>query len=206
MRDYHLILGGGFIRETIAGEKPNDIDLFGPSYEVLERASQRLEADREGSRKHITLNAFTLLSPPRMPVQFITRWKFDKLADVANSFDFTCCMAAIECGANNEWRSVCHDDFYADVAGKRLVYTFPDREEAAGGSMMRVRKFLARGYNIQAESLAGVIARVAGGVKGFDDLSEEARAFALKGLLHEVDPLLVVDGLDPVNDHEEFEA
>lgn len=208
MRDFNLTLGGGFIRETIAGEKPNDIDLFGPDALTLQRASERLLLDWQGARLHTTENAITLLAPPRAPVQFITRWTFEDLSTVADSFDFTCCMAAVKlqfsATSDKVWTSECHPDFYADLAAKRLVYTHPQREEAAGGSMMRVRKFLARGYNIQAESLAGVIARLVGGVKNIENLDESQRVFVIKGLLHEVDPLLVVDGIEPVNDHGEL--
>lgn len=205
MMAHTLFLGGGFIRETIAGQKPNDIDLFGTDKGALHLMADLLQAKRSGeSRKFTTDNAITVLSPPRMPVQFITRWLFEDPTMLMESFDFTVCQAVI--WFDGRWRSHIADGFYPDLAARRIVYTAPTREEEAGGSMMRVRKFLARGYTIQATSLASVIARVALGVVE-EKLPthvprEKAWAMAIGGLLNEVDPLLVVDGFEPVNEHE----
>jgi hypothetical protein len=130
---------------------------------------------------------------------------------LVESFDFTVCQAALWFNKReNQWESMIGDRFYPDLAARRLVYTYPQREEEAGGSMMRVRKFLARGWNIQADSLGGVMARVAMKVQwdrlagvdrqGLELSRERAAAEVITGLLYEVDPLLVVDGLDPIED------
>lgn len=204
-----FFLGGGFIRDTIAGHPPNDIDIFGPTKGKLLDAAADFAKKRD-VKMHETDNAITVLCPPRMPVQFITRWTFAESAPLIESFDFTVCQAVIwfkkessaETGA---WRSAVAEGFYPDLAARRLVYTSPQREEEAGGSMMRVRKFLGRGYNIQAGSLAAVIARVISKVKRIDELDETKRATVIAGLLFEVDPLLVVDGLEPISEHDTVE-
>ena len=197
-----LTVAGGFIRETIAGAgQVQDIDVFGPSKEILTAAAVVLESTRQGSRKFTTKNAITLLHPPRLPIQFITRWLFDGPDPLIASLDFTVCQAAIWYDRTTvAWRSAISAGFYPDLSARRLVYTFPEREEEVGGSMLRVRKFLTRGYNIQAPSLAGVIARLAAKVRGDGD--ERQMAFVLAGLLYEVDPLLMVDGLEPIDEHE----
>jgi hypothetical protein len=201
MKKHGLILGGGFIREVIAGNKANDIDLFGATIIQLLSATLELQQSRN-ARKFETPNAITLLSPPRMPVQFIKRWLFPDAAAVVASFDFTVCQAAIWF-ADGHWHSSISDRFYPDLAARRLVYTSPQREEEAGGSMMRVRKFLARGYSIQASSLGAVIARLVVKVRASDLASTEAgTAQVLSGLLREVDPLLVIDGVDAVEEHQ----
>ena len=95
--------------------------------------------------------------------------------------------------------------FYPDLAAHRLVYTFPKREEAVGGSILRVRKFLQRGYNIQAWSLAGVISRLLIAVEKDSILAkngEQGLTKVITGLLREVDPLVVVDGVEAVDEHE----
>lgn len=200
MKKHGLILGGGFIREVIAGNKANDIDLFGATLVQLLSATLELQQDRS-ARKFETANAITLISSPRMPVQFIKRWLFTDATAVVQSFDFTVCQAAIWF-ADGRWQSRIADRFYCDLAARRLVYTSPAREEEAGGSMMRVRKFLARGYTIQASSLGAVIARLIGKVRNSPLAStEEGAAAVLTGLLREVDPLLVVDGVDAVEEH-----
>lgn len=207
-----LILGGGFIRETISGGKVSDIDLFGANGEQLQLAAGKLFEARHATnvqaRRFATGNAITLLSPPRLPVQFITRWQFDSPEACVASFDFTVCQAIVWRDVQGNWFSMCADDFYTDLAARRLVYTFPVREEEAGGSMMRVRKFLARGYNIQPLSLGGVISRLCSKVieerlRGDTTADREKdRALVLAGLLREVDPLAVVDGLEPIDEHD----
>ncbi|HEY9550619.1 MAG TPA: hypothetical protein VIR45_14070 [Kiloniellaceae bacterium] len=202
-----LFLGGGFIRAVVAGETPNDIDLFGSDAEWLKNVASGLSAQRPGSRLHTTDNAVTLLTSDRMTVQFITRWTFDNAADLVASFDFTVCQAAIWRNRLGEWKSLISNSFYIDLAGRRLVYTAPEREEEAGGSMLRVIKYVRRGYTIQVTSLGAVIARLAMAVKPEKLGDAEGRwGFVIAGLLREVDPALVVDGLEVVNDHEPEEG
>ena len=210
IKDRRLILAGGFIRAVIAGERANDIDLFGSSKDQLEAAARALVDERHRARFHQTHNAFSVFCPPRRPVQFIHRWLFDDAAKCIESFDFTIAQAAIWWvdGKPGMWRSCISDAFYADLAARRLVYTAPKRNEDAGGSILRARKFLMAGYNIQAPSLAGVIARLMSGVhkSGLADSSEDGTAQVLLGLLREVDPLVAIDGgTEPINEHEVVE-
>ena len=214
IKDRGLILAGGFIRAVIAGERANDIDLFGSSKDQLEAAARALVDERHRARFHQTDNAFSVFCPPRRPVQFIHRWLFDDAAKCIESFDFTIAQAAIWWGGTAEnkdataWRSCISDAFYPDLAARRLVYTAPKRNEDAGGSILRARKFLMAGYNIQAPSLAGVIARLVAGVhkSGLADSSEAGVAQVLLGLLREVDPLVAIDGgTEPINEHEVVE-
>ena len=68
MQGQRLFMGGGFIRETIAGGEPKDIDFFGGNKESLSLMARLLAEKRQGS-VHVTDNAITLLAPPRMPMQ-----------------------------------------------------------------------------------------------------------------------------------------
>lgn len=205
MVDTGMMLGGGFIRETIAQEKPNDLDFFGPNKDVMLMAAKLLAEKRKG-RFFQTENAITVLTPIRAPIQFITRWLAHRAEQVLLSFDFTVCQAVVWYNRDEKkWESLAAATFYSDLAARRLVYTHPVREEAVGGSLMRVRKFLARGYNIQARSLAGVVARLALAVR-FDETpgsntDEQVITKVITGLLHEVDPLIVLDGLEPIDEH-----
>ncbi len=186
-----LMIAGGFIRAIIAGEKISDIDIFGPNEEVLSIAAQEIAANR-GSRVHETNNAITVVTLSRMPLQFITRWKYAKAEDLINSFDYTICQALItmEDGA---WVSYCSDMFYPDLAARRLNYTSPMRNEDAGGSILRMRKFLSKGYTIQVDSMARVIARL---ISGIDSKDEQSDAKVISRLLREVDPLRIIDGVE----------
>lgn len=200
-RNQDIILAGGFIRAIVAGEEPKDIDLFGPSKDRLEQAFQWLKDQREGSRVHRTDNAITLIQVGRLPIQFITRWTFDNLVDAVRSFDFTVCQAGVRRGPNG-WESSISDDFYIDLAARRLNYTTPRRDEDPGGSLMRVLKYLHRGYSIQAPSLAAVVNRLVSGVRGWDAMEPDFRTTVLTGLLRQVDPLIAIDGLEMTEDGE----
>lgn len=222
-----LFLAGGFIRAVIAGEKCADIDLFGGSPESLLEVAKTLTLKRQG-RYFQTDNAITVLSPPRHPVQFITRWLYSSPVSLINSFDFTVCQAAIWAeevppnpviptielvggGTKKKkkqytFRSICSPDFYSDLAARRLCYTSPIRDEDAGGSMLRIIKYLKKGYNVQTYALGGVIARIIAAIdfkqlpKKHEDQEPWLRSIVV-GLLREVDPLLVIDGVEFRDEH-----
>lgn len=204
-----LYVAGGFIRATIAGETPSDIDIFGDDKAWLDATAERLAATRGNSKLHRTKNAITLLTPDRLPVQFITRWTFGDPRALIKSFDYTVCQAALWRGGNQSkspWCSRIGEGFYVDLAGRRLVYTHPQHEEEAGGSLLRAIKYIKRGYSIQVSSLGGVVARLAAKVHDSPlAASEEGMTQVITGLLREVDPLLVIDGMEAVDDHEPAE-
>jgi len=200
IKKHRLIVAGGFIRETIACGKVSDIDVFGTAENILDLAALELSQERKG-RLFKTKNATTVLSPPRLPVQFVKRWLFADPVTCIESFDFTVCQAAIWFDGG-KWFSVVSEGFYFDLAARRLVYTYPQRDEDAGGSMIRMKKFIQRGYSIQAESMAGVISRLVSRLKDVSLTDEKAVSKILVGLLREVDPLTVVDGVDLIDEHE----
>ena len=211
IKEHSLVLAGGYIRETVAGERPNDIDLLGPNEDKLKLASMSLYTQRGSQARTLTTkNAITHVQHPRTTVQFITRWTFDCPEECVESFDFTVCQAAVfwvpaTPTRKGHWDSLVSDRFYADLASKRLVYTQPLRNEDAGGSMLRMRKFLGRGYHIRAEEMAKVMARMMQGVTDSSmATSEDGLSKVLASLLREVDPLHIVDGVEPVDiEHEE---
>jgi len=214
MIKYNLTIAGGFIRSTIAGEKPSDIDLFGETVEMLDNAANWIAANRR-ARIHKTDNAITILTPSRIPLQLITRWLYKEIGPLVESFDFTIAQAAIgvivnEDGKSVSWTSFISDSFYPDLAARRLVYTFPVRNEDAGGSLLRVRKFLSKGYTIQAPALAGTIARLISRLKWDESFNYHMKnnmidevwlSQVITGLLREVDPLTIIDGIDIIDEH-----
>lgn len=204
-----LIVAGGFIRACVTNEHINDIDCFCPSKDRAREIALYL-VDSDEKRVHETDNAFTLRGF-RLPIQIIHRWTFATPEAAILSFDFTiarsafwwretaagytCVETGIAVPPAGEWESICEERFYADLAGKRLIYCAPIRNEDAGGSLLRVLKFYQRGYRIPLDSLGEVIARLAMGVKWEDvedkrdPLRTEMRlGQVLTGLLREVDP------------------
>lgn len=200
-----LMVGGGYLRATITGEEVSDIDVFASTPEQAKRCATALA---EGTKKRLyeSPNAFTVHLRPK-PVQFVHRWTFDTPQEAIKSFDFTIARAAIWYAHTGEmhdnaagtvtqlgvWRSACDDDYYQDLAAKRLVYCSPVRIEEAGGSLLRVLKFYKRGYTITVDSLAAVVARLNSGVRDIGVLMEHEQAQIITGLLREVDPLVDPD-------------
>lgn len=196
-----LFVAGGYIRSVIANEPVNDIDIFAPSKDLAALASKSLSHRNEVA--HETPNAFTIKTHGGNVVQFIHRWTFDTPEACLASFDFTIACAAL--WYDGDWKTLADDNFYADLAGRRLVYRKPVRNEDAGGSMLRVLKFYQRGYRIPLDSLGAVIARLMSGVmqdeaarKAFESMTEgweDEIAKQATGRLREVDPMV-----DPTGD------
>ena len=197
-------LAGGFIRACVSGEQPADLDLFVPDGETAITLA-RVLVGKDG-KWWTSPNALTLrLDGLPFPVQIIHRWTYTCPEQLIESFDFTIAKSAVWFQKDEArqpplrsqlagWQSLCHDDFYADLAGKKLVYTMPQRNEDAGGSMLRVLKFYQKGYRIPLDSLGAVMARMAVAVRpealqNPGSTPEEVWARVLTGLLHEVDPL-----------------
>lgn len=187
-----IFVGGGFIRGIIAGEKINDVDLFVQSKEDAALLSGLLAEKPSDLVK--TDNAYTIKG--RLPIQIIHRWVFEKPEDVSMSFDFTVCCAVVFFDGK-VWGSFCCDRFYIDLSARRLVYRSPERNEDAGGSMLRVLKYYQRGYRIPLDSLGAVVSRlinridynsVQEAMKANQITKEEQVAKVITGLLREVDP------------------
>lgn len=207
-----IYVGGGFLRSVVTGEPINDVDVFVGTKSEANLLAKRL-ADRGDEPSHsiyVSDNAMTIRGLGAA-VQVIHRWLFAKGEDVADSFDFTICCAVFWYGTTvqrdalgNEtvvkgWQSYCDDNFYPDLAAKRLVYRSPERNEDAGGSMLRVLKYYQKGYRIPLDSMGKVIARLMSGVtadgiecmmKRFSCSEEQATARVITGLLREVDPAI----------------
>lgn len=215
MKDHgaRIVVAGGFIRSCIANETINDVDVFCPSKtNALELA---LTLKVHGERMITTDNAYTITGVG-LTVQIIHRWTFANPLDIVPSFDFTIARAAIWFDKETlEWQSACDPSFYQDLAGKRLVYCSPIRNEDAGGSMLRVLKFYQRGYRIPLDSLGRVMSRMLSGVSevNFEKRStmeksawESQIGHVLTGLLREVDPALDPDHIAHLPSSEQTES
>ena len=153
----NIFIAGGFIRSCVANEKINDIDLFVSSNK--EGAALAFELNNHEMHSiHETDNAFTI-TKYKPSIQIIHRWVFDCPEKLIESFDFTIAKSVVFY-KDGQWDSLCDESFYPDLAAKRLVYTSPQREEEAGGSMLRVLKFYQNGYRIPLDSLSSVITRL----------------------------------------------
>ena len=191
-----VFVSGGFLRSVITNTEINDVDVFTSSKAVAEELANTYLRWAKGNNQfatnvqYNTPNAITCRYGDNPVVQFIHRWTFDKPEDVIASFDFTICSAVIYYSAD-KWYSDCHDNFYSDLAAKRLIYMFPTREEEAGGSLLRILKYYQKGFRIPLDDYAAVIVRMLRGVdwNKVSPRDEEQLKFVISGLLREVDPV-----------------
>jgi hypothetical protein len=147
-----LFLAGGFIRDIIAKDDANDIDLFGKSVESVHAIIRELtKADDYQIIK--TENAVTL-TDCKYPIQFITKYCVKTPEEFLTSFDFTVCQVVIF--FDGDWKSLISDRFYPDLAAKRLSYTKPKYNNVCG-SINRMIKFIKRGYSISGEELSELL-------------------------------------------------
>lgn len=186
---------GGFIRACIAGETVSDIDIITNSVPNAHFLVSKIKNAIGADRTFESDNATTIWKEGIPPIQVIHRWTSATPEELLQSFDFTIAKAGIWYDTRAGWRHRCDPRFYQDLAAKRLVYTSPQRNEDAGGSMLRVLKFYQRGYRIPLDSLANVIARLSGAIDttkvpiGLNGKMDEAQlGKVLCGLLVEVDP------------------
>lgn len=210
-----LMVAGGYVRSCVSQEPINDVDLFCSSKwrakEIAAAIAGYGRPEKDPLYIHETDNAFTIKGH-RYPIQIIHRWTFKDPAACVQSFDFTIARAAfwwvplalplvdpdVIPQSQGKWHSVCDSRFYQDLAGKRLIYAAPQRNEDAGGSLLRVLKFYQRGYRIPLDSMGAVLGRLMMGVRtqaleANDEQSwfvpvENKLSAAITGLLREVDP------------------
>lgn len=156
-----LMVAGGFIRTVITNERPSDIDVFATDDKGAKTAAGNYRqrcgpADRQPKQVD-TDNAITVLTRP--PVQFIHRWTFDGPDKLIQSFDFSIARAVIW-WSGARWESMIDDRFYVDLAARRLVFMAPS-SNTSGGTLLRLQKFIARGYRASAANIAAIAAQLA---------------------------------------------
>lgn len=187
--DRRVLVAGGLIRAVVAGEAVSDVDVFTSSSEGAEALVEGLLARRglavARSGVVVTPNARTILpevKAPGLPIQVVTRWTFADAAALLADFDFSVACAAVWC-EDGKWQSLAHHRFYVDLAARRLTYLSPPKE--AGGSLLRLQRFAARGYRASAFQVTRIVQALAS--ESFASASEaELREVARK--IREVDP------------------
>lgn len=146
-----VFVAGGFIRDTVDGVEPRDLDVFTSenSAHIIDDLLGYANSSSETSVSHSM--AF---SDGFSPVQFVKSFHFDTFFDAIDWFDFTVVQAVVYF-ENGEWNGRCSDRFYRDINKKRLMY---QGSQSAAGSLKRMVKFLTRGYDIDEFELAQLIA------------------------------------------------
>lgn len=178
LKAHKCCVAGGYIRDTVFQiERPKDIDIFTDS-----EASARLIASRlcdraqycrlNGMDKRVveTGRALSVVNAYKGPApQVIFKWVFEDMSKVIDAFDFTCCQAAFWWDGE-KFVSRCAPTFYSDNELERLVYTAPKGNDAVG-SVLRLLKLYRRGFDIDQNNLALVLASLCGEIEGAGNLA-----------------------------------
>lgn len=169
------VLAGGYIRATVANEEVNDIDIFVPTNEIGERfASELYNKTYYMDANHIQVYV------DGIEVQIIWRYPYKKVNEILEQFDYTVAKAAIwfDEGIDKEvpdFKGICHQRFYKDLARKLLVYDC-NREVERVQSIPRLLKYTKYGYSIEPSSLSAVIAKTCLSLdltNGFDGMQKQ---------------------------------
>jgi hypothetical protein len=144
------VLAGGFIRDTIIGETPNDIDIFTPDVEDLRHYLTGVGATELADTK----NAITMRLPKGEVVQLV-KGEQRTPGDIIRQFDFTMTQAAVWIQAGMA-SGIAAGSFYLDAKQRILRYANPPRHDV-GLSVVRAFKFAARGYSIGEEEIASLL-------------------------------------------------
>lgn len=166
-----IMVAGGFVRDTITGATPKDVDLFGLERSmVYEAAGSFEENDEKGEYgRSETENAITFLPLSGPLVQFIIRDIRNTHEQTLKAFDFSICQAGVYFDADNGWVGIASDAFFTDLVDKRLTYTDPPHNNALG-SLLRLVRFTERGWSSNDPTVAAILGRVTKELESFNPL------------------------------------
>jgi hypothetical protein len=166
-----MVLAGGFIRDLLIGDSPNDIDIFTNGYLGAAHAETLAKEFSQLAEKPIEKSDCAFNVRDEYFTQFIHLVPFQNEYDCAYntllSFDFTMAQASVYFDRADGWDSLVMDGFYNAIENKELVFTFPTI--SYGGKLShlsRAFKFVGRGWKIDNDSIAAIIANYTGKPSG----------------------------------------
>lgn len=151
-----LILAGGYLRSVSCGERPHsDHDLFLIRPElagsVVNFLGQQVPLGHEAKWK-VTPRAATATINGHV-VQLVLGWNPASPMQLVHEFDFTVCKAAMWYGTHT-FVGCCTTSFLRDISQRALVW---DGQSDAISSIIRLTKFMRRGFTMSSRSLVGFI-------------------------------------------------
>lgn len=157
-----LILAGGFLRTVSCGERPySDHDLFlteqGKKFEghVVSFLAQQQGLGIE-TEWHVTPRAVTARINGHV-VQLVLGWNPKDPMDLIRQFDLTTSKAALWYAESNPYsiRGICSQSFLRDISQRAIVY---ETGTDPVSSIIRITKFMRRGFTISSRALVDFIA------------------------------------------------
>jgi hypothetical protein len=160
-----VIIAGGAITSLFTNSDVNDLDVYFRSEEQLVRVIAAIYQDDNFSGELFDIadqysmvyngnsQRTLMFKNAEQHVQFMTFRYFDKVEEIFDTFDFTCCMGAYDF---KHKRFALHKDFLKHNAQKYLKFhkgtAYPIM------SLMRVDKYRKKGYDISKAELLRICA------------------------------------------------
>ena len=143
------MIAGGFVRDSLLGVAPNDLDFYAPRDECATLAARLEMADWQLRAAHGVLSTW---SKDRKSVQLI---EFSgNAAACIRRFDLTICCVALDLQSRDV---ICADAFISDLAARRLVIHDP---ALPIDTMRRVARFVRHGFTICGTELRELKRRI----------------------------------------------
>jgi hypothetical protein len=137
----NVVIAGGSIRDSLFGDKYNDIDIFGLSKGELDEFVKFNLSKSQGYKLVYFNDNLRTYKKGKIKVQIIYR-EYEKLTDIIDSFDFTVCQFMYD-----GEKVICSPSGLLDVHHKRIVINHLEPLYVFD-SLRRVQKYVQRGYTI----------------------------------------------------------
>lgn len=161
------MIAGGALTSVFTNQPINDIDLYFKTRQAFEEAVRNLYDDGFWC-VDMSDRAITFVEGPAI-VQLMHFDFFPTAQDVFNTFDFTCCMAALD----RDGDAFVFDDRFFQHCSQRFLSFHPGTRYPFA-SLLRVLKYQGRGYTIgKGDLLKILLACHRTPVKSWDDLKSQ---------------------------------
>lgn len=160
-------VAGGALTSIYTGQPINDVDLYFKDRDSFKAAVERAYDDGLWCVAK-TSRAVTFADGNSIIQLMHFNW-FESPQAIFDSFDFTCCMAAMDCETKE---IIMHDDFLKHASQRFLKFhsgtAFPF------GTVARVLKYQKRGYTIGSNEMLRIALKCATvSLASWDDLKEQ---------------------------------
>lgn len=174
-----MVLAGGYIRDTLLGVTPKDVDIFGTKATCQDVATALTPGDID-TPMVIRKNSLTLEIGTRT-YQFIHKFKFSGPEQLLDQFDYSIARAGIWYDrSGKKWTGTCWNSWEEDALAKRLLFLdkTPELE-----SIVRLLSFTRRGYSVDSLSLSRILTSALASIKAGKEFDlDDIEADFLKGL------------------------
>ena len=160
-------VAGGSLTSVFTGAPVNDVDIYFKDADSFKMAVEQAYADGMWCVSK-TSRAVTFAYGDSIVQLMHFRW-FESPQAIFDSFDFTCCMAAMDCETKE---IIMHDDFMKHASQRFLKFhsgtSFPF------GTVARVLKYQKRGYTIGTNEMLRIALKCGTvSLASWDDLKEQ---------------------------------